>query len=59
MKLLALLMPGAMLAVLWALHRLEVWVDAASGPHGFARTRPVDRRAVDRAGRRTREVRGG
>jgi hypothetical protein len=53
-KLLALLMPCAMLAVLWALQRLEVWMDDASGPHGLARTRSRARRAVDPARRRMR-----
>jgi len=59
MKLLALLMPCAMLAVLWALQRLEVWMDESSGPRGRARTRAMARRAVEPSRRRVREPRGG
>jgi len=50
-KLVALLTPGLMLALLWALQRLEVWMNQAAGSPGRARRRPAaDHRAS--AGRR-------
>lgn len=58
MKALALLMPCAMLGALWALQRMEVWMDGASGPRGKAPTRPMAHRPTERA-RRVGKVRGG
>ena len=41
MKLVALLTPGLMLALLWALQRLEVWMNRVPGSPGHARRRTV------------------
>ena len=41
MKLLALLTPCVVLALLWALQRLETWMKDASGPHGYRRPSPT------------------
>ena len=53
MKLLALLTPAAMLAVLWALERLEFWINHTPG-HVHRRTSPrlwyFQRAAPRRAG---------
>jgi len=40
-KLVALLTPGLMLALLWALQRLEVWMNRVPGSPGHARRRTV------------------
>ena len=41
MRLLALLTPCVVLALLWALQRLETWMKDASGPHGYRRPHPT------------------
>ena len=41
MRLLALLTPCVVLAMLWALQRLEAWMKDASGPPGYRRPRPT------------------
>ena len=51
MRLLALLAPCVVLALLWALQRLETWMKDASGPHGYRRPIPT-RRATAPARRR-------
>ena len=43
MKLFALLTPALMLALLWALHRLEVWMGSPAGSRGSSRPRMVGR----------------
>jgi hypothetical protein len=59
MKLLALVTPCAVLAVLWALQRLEVWMDEASGPRGRPRTPAVARQRAEPPRRGARAVRRG
>lgn len=59
MKLLALLTPCAMLAVLWGLQRLETWMEDASGPRGHAGRRPAIRHATEPARSRVKGVSGG
>lgn len=59
MNLLALVTPCAALAVLWALQRLEVWMDESSGPRGRPRTPAVARQRAEPPGRRARVIRRG
>jgi len=59
MKLLALLTPCAMLAVLWGLQRLETWMEDASGPRGHARRGPATGHATEPPRRRVKELSGG
>ena len=53
MRLLALLTPCVVLALLWALQRLEAWMKDASGPHGHRR--PPDTRHRSAPARRRLE----
>lgn len=46
MRLFALLTPCVVLALLWALQRLEAWMKDASGPHRYHRSEPTRQAAA-------------
>jgi hypothetical protein len=46
MRLLALLTPCVVLALLWALQRVEAWMKDAVGPHGHRRSPDIRHRSA-------------